>query len=101
MVSVVDSALREIAYTARKVDSDEALSIGMVSKVLEDKDKMVEEAVKVAELIASKSPVAVQGTKRALVYARDHPVQTGLDQVVSWKTYSGKRIITNFNNFML
>ena len=89
---MIYSFLREIAYTARKVGSDEALSIGMVSKVLEDKDKMMEEAVKVAELIASKSPVAVQGTKRALVYARDHPVQSGLDQVVSWNQVSSSKL---------
>lgn len=43
----------------------------------------VEEAIKVAELIAKRSPVAVQGTKQCLIYARDHTVQEGLDQMVS------------------
>jgi enoyl-CoA hydratase len=28
--------------------------------------------------------VAVAGTKRALLYARDHPVRAGLDQVATW-----------------
>ena len=36
-----------------------------------------------AESIAQMSPVAVQGTKVNLNYARDHSVEEGLDFVVS------------------
>lgn len=43
---------------------------------------MIAEALSVAITIAEKSPVAVQGTKRSLVYSRDHSVQQGLDHVV-------------------
>ena len=75
--------MREISYTARKVTSDEALKEGLVSRVLVDKESTMNEAVQLAQTIAAKSPVAVQGTKRALVYARDHSVQQSLDQVVS------------------
>ena len=45
---------------------------------------LMSETLKVAEEIASKSPVAVQTTKSTLVYARDHTVQEGLDQIVSF-----------------
>lgn len=41
------------------------------------------EVINIAEEIAKKSPVAVQGTKVSLVYARDHSVQEGLNQIVS------------------
>lgn len=44
--------------------------------------RMLEEVLKVAEEIASKSPVAVQGTKHNIVYSRDHTVQEGLDYMV-------------------
>lgn len=44
---------------------------------------MLEEVLKIAESIAKKSPVAVQGTKTSIVYSRDHTVQEGLDQIVS------------------
>jgi delta(3,5)-delta(2,4)-dienoyl-CoA isomerase len=37
-----------------------------------------------AATIASKSPVAVQGTKMSLVYAREHSVEEGLDQVARY-----------------
>lgn len=41
------------------------------------------EVINIAEEIAKKSPVAVQGTKVSLVYARDHSVPEGLNQIVS------------------
>lgn len=44
---------------------------------------MIKESIKLAEEIASKSPVAVQATKKNLVYSLDHTNQEGLDQIVS------------------
>ena len=48
---------------------------------------MVNTAIEIAADIAEKSPIAVQGTKANLVYARDHSVSEGLEYVVSkqWK----------------
>lgn len=43
---------------------------------------MVEGVIGIATEIASKSPVAVQGTKFNLVYSRDHTVQEGLEHIV-------------------
>lgn len=48
---------------------------------------LVTGAVEIASTIASKSPVAVQTSKLALIHARDHSVQEGLDFIVS--TVSG------------
>ena len=41
-------------------------------------------AMDMATMIASKSPVAVQGTKLNLVYSREHSVEEGLDEVAKW-----------------
>ncbi|GLV45570.1 Enoyl-CoA hydratase 1 [Carabus blaptoides fortunei] len=78
-----DSLVRELCYTGRKMEAAEALSCGLVSKVFDNKESMVNGAVELAALIASKSPVAVQGTKASLVYSRDHPVQDGLDHIAN------------------
>lgn len=43
---------------------------------------MLKAALDVAKQIASKSPVAVQTTKRNMVYSRDHTVQEGLEHIV-------------------
>lgn len=79
-----DSLARELAYTARKMFSDEAKQVGYVSRVFEDKESMLTSALDLASVIASKSPVAVQGTKYSIVYSRDHSVKEGLDHVAQW-----------------
>ena len=79
-----DSLVRELCYTARKMFADEALSAGLVSKVLSDKESLIKAALDAAILIASKSPVAVQGTKHNLNYSRDHSIGEGLDYMVTW-----------------
>lgn len=44
---------------------------------------MMKAVFEIAKQIASKSPVAIQATKKSLVYSRDHSVQEGLDHIVS------------------
>lgn len=78
-----DSLVRELCYTCRKLEAAEALSCGLVSKVFDNKESMVKGAVELAALIASKSPVAIQGTKASLVYSRDHTVEEGLDHILN------------------
>ena len=53
------------------------------SRVLPDKTAAVDAALSLAKVIASKSPVAVYGTKHNLLYARDHSVEDGLEYAVS------------------
>ncbi len=76
--------VRELAYTARRFDAKEAFERGFITRVLECKDATLKAALETAEVIASKSPVAVVGTKRFLVHARDHTVQEGLEYAANW-----------------
>lgn len=80
------SLARELCFTARKMEAEEAKSCGLVSKVYDNKEDMIQGAIELAGLIASKSPVAVQGTKHHMVYSRDHTVQEGLDYMASWNS---------------
>jgi len=75
-----------VALSARIFGAEEALRVGFVSGVLESKEKAVEEGLKMAQLIASKSPVAVQGTKELLNWSRDHTVQDGLRYTGAWNS---------------
>ena len=56
-----------------------------VSHIYADKEVLMENAVSMATQIAEKSPVAVAGTKAGLNYARDHNVDEGLQQIVSYQ----------------
>ena len=39
-----------------------------------------------SEMIAQRSPVAVQGTKVVMNYARDHSVADGLNHIAEWNS---------------
>jgi len=45
--------------------------------------RTIKAALEMAEKISGFSPLAVQGTKYYLLYAREHTVQDGLDAMVS------------------
>lgn len=82
-----DSLVRELALTARKLQAAEALSCGLVSRVVAGGAAGVHAAgLELAKLIASKSPVAVVGTKRNLIFSRDHSVADGLEYVSTWNS---------------
>lgn len=76
-----NSLIRELAFTGRKLTSNEALQSGFVNRVFDSEEKLFTEALALAEEIASKSPVAVQTTKLSLNYSRDHTVDEGLDHI--------------------
>ncbi|KAJ3103193.1 putative enoyl CoA hydratase [Phlyctochytrium planicorne] len=80
------SWVREVCLTARNFGAAEALTVGLVSKVLSSKAEVIEEAMKIATIIAAKSPIATIGTKRVLNYSRDHTVAEGLHYVALWNS---------------
>lgn len=52
------------------------------NKVFPNREELIKESLKIAEIIASKSPVALQAIKRNLIYSLDHTNQEGLDHIV-------------------
>lgn len=71
------SWVKDVSLSARVFGPEEAFRVGFVSGVYPSKEAAVAEGIKWAELVASKSPVAVQGTKELLNWSRDHSVQDG------------------------
>lgn len=78
------SLVNELCLTGRKMGAKECLEAGLVSKVFKDKESMVASGIELAETLAQKSPVAVQMTKRNIIYSRDHGVQAGLQHIADW-----------------
>ena len=79
-----DGMLRELAYTGRMVAAQEALAIGLVNRVYSDQQALLDGVMAIANEIASKSPIAIAGTKRMISYMRDHSVDDGLEYVATW-----------------
>ena len=68
---------KELIYTGRRIDAAEALRIGLVDHVY-PKDTVMGEVRQLAEEIASQTPAAVQGAKRAINVAMSHSLEVGL-----------------------
>mgnify|MGYP001544246167 CR=1 FL=1 len=58
--------VREIIFTARLIEADEALSIGLISEVLPDEDALMARAAVLAERVGSMAPLTLRATKEAL-----------------------------------
>ena len=81
---ISDGLTRELAFTGRKLLAEESERCGLVNRVFANKETMLAEVTKIAELIASKSPLSIRGTKRNLLYARDHSVAESLEYMSNW-----------------
>ena len=79
-----DGIMRELAYTGRTVAADEARSIGLVNRVYADQEALLAGVFAIAQSIAQKSPIAVQGSKEMIRYMRDHSVADGLNYIATW-----------------
>ena len=69
---------KQMIYTARNIKADEAYRIGLVNKVAEP-EALMDEAMKMANKIASKAPIAVRYSKEAI----NTGVQTDIDSAIA------------------
>ena len=76
---VGQAAARDLLLTGRLVDADEALALGMVSRVL-DPDGFRDQVVATAAGVAANAPIATRLTKTAL--ARGH---ADIDACLDWE----------------
>lgn len=78
---VGEGRARELALTARVFDGEHAERIGLVTEVFDSPEALRAGAERLAAELAGKSPLALRGTKRAALVARDEGVAAGLRQV--------------------
>lgn len=81
---IPEGIVRELAYTGRRMAADEAHNIGLVNRVFDSHEAMLDGVMAIAAEIAANAPLAVHGCKRAINYARDHTTQEGLDWIGLW-----------------
>ncbi len=78
---VPQGVAREMAYTGERMNAERALAVGLVNAVLPDAAALLDRAMTLARTIATKSPLAIAGTKLALNHARDHSTASALHQM--------------------
>jgi enoyl-CoA hydratase len=83
---IPDGVARELAYTGRRMSAERAREVGLVNEVFATHDELLAGVLDIAREIASKSPLAVWGTKEMVLYARDHTVADSLGHIATWQT---------------
>jgi len=68
---------KELIFTGRRVDAQEALQIGLVNKICEPAD-LLAESMKMAAMICETGPIAVEQAKYAINYGLETDIHTGL-----------------------
>ena len=81
---VGDGVARDLALTGREFSGEEALKYNLVSKTFPSTELLFQGALELAKSLAAKSPLALLGTKRMLLYQRGRTVKEGLDAVMVW-----------------
>jgi enoyl-CoA hydratase len=75
---------RELALTGRDISGDEALSLGLVTKVFDTYEEMLAEAQKTAREIAENPGFVIRGVKSVMNYCMDKSIADGLNYVATW-----------------
>ncbi|MEO2168455.1 MAG: crotonase/enoyl-CoA hydratase family protein [bacterium] len=83
---IPEGIARELAYTGRRMSAAEAKACGLVNEVFPDHKALLEGVRSIARQIASKSPLAIWGTKEMIGYTRDHSVEDSLNFIATWQT---------------
>jgi len=68
---------KELIFTGRRVDAEEALRIGLVNQVCEPND-LVPECRKMAAMICETGPIAIEQAKYAINHGLETDIATGL-----------------------
>ena len=76
---------KELAYTGRRLYSQEALSSGLVNQVFSDVETMMTEVMVLAQTMANHSPLAVYGCKEIINYGLNHSTDDALKYQATWQ----------------
>lgn len=82
---IPEGVCRELAYTGRRMPAAEAKAVGLVNEVYDDHESLLDGVHEVARTIASRSPLAIYGSKQMITYARDHSTADSLDHMATWQ----------------
>jgi enoyl-CoA hydratase len=83
---IPDGIAREMAYRGNRVPAARAAEIGLVNEVFDTHEALVDGTLAIAQEIASKSPLAIWGTKEMATYTRDHSVADSLRHMAAWQS---------------
>ena len=82
---IPEGVARELAYTGRRMSAKKAYEVGLVNQIFSTHEELVEGVLDIAGEIATKSPLAIWGTKESINFTRDHSVADSLNFIATWQ----------------
>lgn len=82
---IPEGVAREMAYRGQRLTAERARQVGLVNEVFDTHEELVDGVMEIAAEIASKSPLAVWGSKEMMNYSRDHSVADSLNHMATWQ----------------
>ncbi len=82
---IPEGIARELAYTGDRMSAARAREVGLVNEVFDDHESLVAGVLEIARRIATKSPLAIWGTKEMINFTRDHSVADSLRYMAGWQ----------------
>ena len=83
---IPDGLVRELAFTGRNFNSEEAKLSGFLNDVYPNQKNMLKAAFELAKEISANSPTVVYGCKEAIKFSRDHTTEEGLNWIKMWNS---------------
>jgi len=77
---------RRMAFTGADFSANECHKMGLFDQVFDDRDSMMDNAIKTAEEIAANPAIVLKGTKKILNYMYNHSPEAGMDYVAVWNS---------------
>ena len=77
--------VRELAYTGDRWPVADAHRLGFVNRVFDSTEALLDGARACARKIAARSALAIAGSKEALNFARDYPVDLASRMAINWQ----------------
>jgi enoyl-CoA hydratase/carnithine racemase len=68
---------KELIFTGRRVEAEEALTIGLVNRSC-TKETLLDECMQMADMICETGPIAIEQAKQAINYGMETDLHTGL-----------------------
>ncbi len=93
---------RLMAFTGQDFFAQQAMQMGLVSKIFPDQETLLKNAIQMAEQIAANPNLAVRGTKEILNYMDDHSIADGMKYVAAWNaafldSHDFREVLSAFN----
>lgn len=92
--------VKEIIFTARLVEAEEARAIGLLSEILPDAAALAARATELAQLIAGHAPLTLQVTKEALRRLGEGNSEAGADEDLIVQAYTSQDFREGMDAFL-